>query len=151
MKQLLFLVLFTFLSISSAQIIPETSDSIYYSPKYCDTSQSIEDALDSWSYNGNAGDCFNPSQAMLDALWPNLALRDSYDCCCKVASTPGLPGSFTGFEGGPCETYLDGIGFISLSENDIELDGVYIDMFGRQYLTPPKGLSIMNKTKYYRL
>jgi len=146
----LFLVLFTSL-VAYAQIIPETSDSIYYSPKYCDTSQSIEDALDSWSYNGNAGDCFNPSQAMLDALWPNLALRDSYDCCCKVASTPGLPGSFTGFEGGPCETYLDEIDFMPLSESDINLNGIYIDMFGIQYTTPPKGLSIMNRKKYYRL
>ncbi len=151
MKQLLFLVLFTFLSISSAQIIPETSDSIYYSPKYCDTSESIEDALDSWSFSGNTQDCFNPSQAMLDALWPGLQIYDSYDCCCKVASTPGLPGAYNGFEGGACETYLDGINFMSISESDIKLDGIYIDMFGRQYTIPPKGLSIMNNKKYYRL
>ena len=27
---------------------------------------------------------------------------------------------------------------------------IYIDPFGRQYTMPPKGLSIMNKQKYYR-
>ena len=150
MKNLLFLVLST--SLLSAQIIPETGDSIYYSPKYCDTSESIEDALDSWSFSGNTQDCFNPSQAMLDALWPLLQIYDSYDCCCKVASTPGLPGAFTGFEGGACESYLDGIGFTSIYENKLhQLNGIYIDMFGRQYTIQPKGFSIMNGNKYIKL
>ena len=145
----LFLVLFT--SLIAYGQIPETSDSIYYSPKYCDTSESIEDALDSWTWNGNVKDCINPPEGMLNALWPGLVIYDSYDCCCKVASTPGLPGSWTGFEESPCETYLDGINFMPLSESDIKLDGIYIDPFGRQYAIPPKGLSIMNKEKYYRL
>ena len=145
----LFLVLFTSLIVYGQ--IPETSDSIYYSPKYCDTSESVEDALDSWVFSGNTGDCLNPSEGMLNALWPNLVIYDSYDCCCKVASTPGLPGAWNGFEGNPCETYLDGINFMPLSESDINLNGIYIDMFGIQYTIPPKGLSIMNKEKYYRL
>ena len=146
--------LFYILTISTVafgQIIPETGDSIYYSPKYCDTSQSIEDALDSWSFNGNFGDCINPSQAMLDALWPNLALRDSYDCCCKVASTPGLPGSFTGFEGGPCEEYLNSIDFLYIKENTIKVNGIYYDMQGRAYKTIPRGVSFMNYNKYFNI
>ena len=145
----LFLVLFT--SLIAYGQIPETSDSIYYSPKFCNTADSIEDALDSWAFNGQTQDCFNPSIGMLNALWPNLDIHDTYDCCCKVASTPGLPGAYNGFEGGACETYLDGIDFMPLSESDINLNGIYIDMFGIQYTIPPKGLSIMNKEKYYRL
>ena len=148
MKKLL-LDLIAICSIGTAQI-PETSDSIYYSPKYCNTADSIEDALDSWAFNGQTQDCFNPSIGMLNALWPNLDIHDSYDCCCKVASTPGLPGAYNGFEGGACETYLDGIGFVLINENNLKLDGIYIDMFGIQYTTPPKGLSIMNRKKYYR-
>ena len=149
MKKLLLLALLAICSIGATQI-PETSDSIYYSPKYCNTADSIEDALDSWAFNGQTQDCFNPSIGMLNALWPNLDIHDSYDCCCKVASTPGLPGAYNGFEGGACETYLDGIGFVLINENNLKLDGIYIDMFGIQYTTPPKGLSIMNRKKYYR-
>ena len=157
MKQLLFLVLFTFLSILSAQI-PETSDSIYYSPKYCDTAENtLEAHLAQWTYSGNFNNCIQPSIQFLNAFYNEetgdvaLYLLDTYDCCCKVASTPGSPGAWTGFEGGPCEEYLNEIGFMSLNESNIELDGIYIDMFGRQYTTPPKGLSIMNNKKYYRL
>jgi len=150
MKKILLLALIAICSIGATQI-PETSDSIYYSPKYCNTADSIEDALDSWAFNGQTQDCFNPSIGMLNALWPNLDIHDSYDCCCKVASTPGLPGAYNGFEGGACETYLDGIGFVLINENNLKLDGIYIDMFGIQYTTPPKGLSIMNRKKYYRL
>ena len=149
MKKILLLALIAICSIGATQI-PETSDSIYYSPKYCNTADSIEDALDSWAFNGQTQDCFNPSIGMLNALWPNLDIHDSYDCCCKVASTPGLPGAYNGFEGGACETYLDGIGFVLINENNLKLDGIYIDMFGIQYTTPPKGLSIMNRKKYYR-
>ena len=49
------------------------------------------------------------------------------------------------------EDYLEEIGFISLNESDIKLDGIYIDIYGKQYTSPPKGLSIMNGKKYYRL
>ena len=156
MKQLLLLVLFTFLSILSAQI-PETSDSIYYSPKYCDTAENtLEAHLTQWTWNGNAMDCIQPSISFATAFYNeetgnvSLYLLDTYECCCQVASTPGSPGAWTFFEGSPCEDYLEEIGFISLNESDIELDGIYIDMFGRQYIAPPKGLSIMNRNKYYR-
>ena len=157
MKQLLFLVLFTFLSTLSAQILPETGDSIYYNPKYCNTASTIEDALTSWSFSGNTQDCFNPSEAMLNAIWPQLVVHDTYDCCCKVASTPGLPGAYNGFEGGACEAYLDSLGWsgfedsLGMNEDMInQWKGIYIDPFGRQYTVPPIGLSIMNKQKYYR-
>ena len=60
-----------------------------------------------------------------------------------------------------CPAYLDSIGFIyddpkyinwtSIDENEIILEGIYIDMYGRQYIAPPKGLSIMNKQTYFRL
>jgi len=94
---------------------------------------------------------------MLNAIWPQLAVHDTYDCCCKVASTPGLPGAYNGFEGGACEAYLDSLGWsgfedsLGMNESDINLNGIYIDMFGIQYTIPPKGLSIMNNKKYYRL
>ena len=31
-----------------------------------------------------------------------------------------------------------------------KLDGIYVDMYGRQYITQPKGLSVMNGKKYYK-
>ena len=90
-----------------------------------------------------------------------LYLLDSYDCCCKVASLPGSEAVWNGFMKSDCPAYLDSIGFIyndpdyvnwtSLDEMDLILDGIYIDIYGRQYITPPKGLSIMNRKKYYRL
>lgn len=154
MKHLLFLVLST--SLLTAQI-PETSDSIYYSPKYCDTAESTFEAhLTQWTWNGNVGDCIQPSEQFANAFYNeetgevSLYLLDTYECCCQVASTPGMPGSWTFFEGSPCEEYLDEIGFTSLDESDINLDGMYIDMYGIQYTTPPKGLSVKDKTKYIR-
>jgi hypothetical protein len=148
------LVFFTTMLIAisvNAQIIPQTGDSIYYNPKYCNTASTIEDALTSWSFSGNTQDCFNPSQAMLDAIWPQLSVHDTYDCCCKVASTPGLPGAYNGFEGGACETYLDGIGFVLIAEHTIKESGLYVDIFGRSHTTVPDGISIKNGIKYYKL
>tara|TARA_Y100000593_G_C4209818_1_gene286210 strand:+ start:103 stop:627 length:525 start_codon:yes stop_codon:yes gene_type:complete len=149
----LFLVLFTLLSTSAFTQIPETGDSIYWSGKYCNTAETIEDALDQWVWNGNLNDCIQPSQGMLDALWPALWLTDNYECCCQVASLPGSNAAMTGFWNSPCQEYLDGIGFyyMTVDENDIDLDGIYIDIYGIQHTIPPKGLSIMNKTKYIRL
>ncbi len=155
MKHLFLLVLST--SLLTAQI-PETSDSIYYSPKYCNTAESTFEAhLTQWTWNGNVGDCIQPSEPFANAFYDEetgevlLYLLDTYECCCQVASTPGSPGAWTFFEGSPCEEYLDEIGFTSIDEDDIELDGIYIDPFGRQYTIPPKGLSVKNKQKYYRL
>ena len=155
MKHLFLLVLST--SLLTAQI-PETSDSIYYSPKYCNTAESTFEAhLTQWTWNGNVGDCIQPSEQFANAFYNeetgevSLYLLDTYECCCQVASTPGMPGSWTFFEGSPCEEYLEEIGFTLIDEDDIELDGIYIDQFGRQYTTPPKGLSVKNKQKYYRL
>jgi len=148
MKSLLFLVLST--SLITAQI-PETSDSIYYSPKYCDTADSIEQAMDSWIFSGIIQDCINPSEGMLNALWPNIAIKDTYDCCCKVASTPGLPGAYNYFEGSACEAYLDMIGFVSLDElQQSSFNKIYTDIYGRQYIDQPIGLSIMNRKKFYK-
>tara|TARA_B100001094_G_scaffold308711_1_gene341638 strand:- start:66 stop:497 length:432 start_codon:yes stop_codon:yes gene_type:complete len=139
-------------SLLTSQILPTDGDSIYYSPKYCDTADSIEEALNSWLFSGIMQDCINPSEGMLNALWPNIAIKDTYDCCCKVASTPGLPGAFNYFEGSACETYLEGIGFIALGEREIyQTGGLYIDIYGRQFIEQPQGLSIMNRKKYYKL
>jgi hypothetical protein len=156
MKKILLLALLAISSIGATQI-PETSDSIYYSPKYCDTAENtLEAHLTQWTWNGNAMDCIQPSEAFASAFYDEetgnvlLYLLDTYECCCQVASTPGMPGSWTFFEGSPCEEYLNEIGFTSLNESDIELDGIYIDPYGRQYTMPPSGLSIMNKQKYYR-
>ena len=59
-----------------------------------------------------------------------------------------------------CPAYLDSIGFVyddpdyinwtSLDDGDLELNGIYIDMYGIHHTIPPKGLSIMNKEKYIR-
>jgi hypothetical protein len=149
----LFLVLFTLLSTLTFSQIPETADSIYWTGKYCNTAQTIEEALDQYIWNGNVNDCIQPSQGMLDALWPALWLTDSYECCCQVASLPGSNGAMTGFWESPCQEYLDSINFyyMTVDENTSnKLDGIYIDMYGRQYINQPKGLSVMNGKKYYK-
>jgi len=157
MKKILLLALIAICSIGATQILPETGDSIYYNPKYCNTASTIEDALTSWSFSGNTQDCYNPSEAMLNAIWPGLVVHDTYDCCCKVASTPGLPGGLNGYEGGACEAYLDSLGWsgfednLGINENMInQWKGIYFDMFGRQYLTQPKGFSIIEGQLYYK-
>ena len=66
-------------------------------------------------------------------------------------STPGLPSSWTGFEGSICEEYLNSIDFLSIEENIIEQNGIYYDMQGRAYKTIPKGVSFMNYNKYFKL
>ena len=156
MKRILLLALIAIYSIGTAQL-PETGDSIYYSPKFCDSADSIEDALDSWAFSAAIQDCFNPSIEMLNALWPNLVVKDTYDCCCKVASSPGLPGAWNGFPGSACESYLDSLGWSSFEDNlrineDMinQWKGIYFDMMGRQYLIQPKGFSIMEGQSYYR-
>tara|TARA_Y100000356_G_C11061398_1_gene184066 strand:+ start:72 stop:569 length:498 start_codon:yes stop_codon:yes gene_type:complete len=165
MKTLLNLILFT--SLLTYGQIPETADSIYWSTKYCDTAETFEEHLTQWTWNGNSVDCVQPSEQFANAFYDEetgevgLVLLDSYDCCCKVASTPGVIGAWIFFYGSPCQTYLDSIGFIyddpeyinsiSLDEIDLELKGIYIDIYGRKYILPPKGLSIMNNKKYFRL
>ena len=59
----------------------------------------------------------------------------------------------TGFWESDCKDYLDSINFNYMSiKDDINiLNGIYIDIYGIQHTTPPKGLSIMNKQKYFRL
>ena len=164
----LFLVLFTLLLTSAFAQMPETADSVYWSAKFCDTAENtLEAHLTQWTWNGNVGDCIQPSIEFATAFYDeetgnvSLYLVDTYECCCQIASAPGSEAVWTFFMGSPCQTYLDSIGFIyndpdyvnwtSLSEMDLELDGIYIDMLGIQYTIPPKGLSIMNKTKYIRL
>ena len=159
----LFLVLFTLLLTSAFAQVPNTADSIYWSVKFCDTSETVEDCYESsYTYNSNLG-CYlagTYGPGMCEALWPAIWIFDSYDCCCKVASLPGSEAVWNGFMDSDCPAYLDSIGFIyndpdfvnwtSLDENDI-LDGFYIDMYGIQYTTPPKGLSVKDKIKYIRL
>jgi len=161
MKKFLLLTLIAISSISLSQI-PNTADSIYWSVKFCDTSETVEDCYESYTYNANLG-CYQAGTYgtnMCDQLWPAIWIFDSYDCCCKVASLPGSEGVWTGFMDSDCPAYLDSIGFVyddpdfvnwtSIYEDELELNGIYIDMFGRQYTIPPKGLSIKNKNKYYR-
>ena len=151
MKKLLYILLAITATVSS-QILPTNGDSIYYSPKYCDTAGTIEDALNSWAFSGSIQDCFNPSIGMLNALWPNIAIFDTYDCCCKVASTPSLQGSWNGYVGSTCEEYLNSINFLSVTEYGgyKKVDGIYYDIYGRSYKTIPKGVSFMNYNKYFK-
>ena len=151
MKNLLFLVLFAFLSILSAQI-PIDGDSIYYSAKYCNTAETIEDCTNSWIWNVNVGDCIQPSQLFCEGTFPGVWILDTYECCCKVASTPGMESSWTGFDGSLCESYLYDVGFLLVIENELNpFDGIYVDIFGREYTTQPKGLSIKNRRTYYKI
>jgi hypothetical protein len=147
----LYYIILLISTISIGQILPTNADSIYYSPKYCNTAGSIEEGLNSWFFNGNIGDCMNPSEGILNALWPDLVMFDSYDCCCKVASTPSLQGSWNGYVGSPCEEYLNSIEFLSIEEIVIEQNGTYYDMQGRAYKTIPRGVSFMNYNKYFKL
>ena len=163
----LFLVLFTLLLTSAFAQMPETADSVYWSPKYCNTATEYEEYLTQWIWNGNVMDCIQPSQGMIDAFYDeesdtvSLWLLDTYECCCQVSSMPGIMIAWNFWYGSPCQSYLDSIGFIyddpnyinwtSLDENNLKLEGIYIDMYGRQHITPPIGLSIMNKKTYFRL
>ena len=161
MKKILLLTLIAISSISLSQM-PNTADSIYWAVKFCDTSETVEDCYESWTYNANLG-CYQAGTygtGMCDQLYPGIWLFDSFECCCQAASLPGSEAVWTGFMESSCPAYLDSIGFIyndpdyvnwtSLDDMDLEIEGIYIDQFGRQYTTPPKGLSIMNKEKYYR-
>ena len=161
MKNLI-LVLFTLLLTSAFAQQPESPDSIYWTPKYCNTSETVEDCYEAWTYNANIG-CYMAGTygtTMCAQLYPEIWLFDTYDCCCKVASLPGAPGVWNGFMGSDCPAYLDSIGFVyddpeyvnwtSLDELDLELNGIYIDIYGRCYTTPPKGISIMNNKTYIR-
>ena len=162
MKKILLLALIAISSIGLSQM-PETADSIYWSVKFCNTSETVEDCYEAYTYNANIG-CYiagTYGTAMCDQLFPEIWLFDSYDCCCKVASLPGDEAVWNGFMNSDCPAYLDSIGFIyndpdyvnwtSLDENELILDGIYIDMYGRYYIVPPVGLSIMNRKKYFRL
>ena len=148
----LYYILLLISTISVGQILPTDGDSIYYSSKYCDSATSVEEALTSFYWNmANFQDCINPSESMLNAIFGNLQIFDSYECCCKVASTPGMPGSYTNFPGSACEEYLNEIEFLSIQENVKEIDGMYYDIYGRRYKTIPRGISFMNYKKYFKL
>ena len=95
MKKILLLALIAISSIGLSQM-PETADSVYWSPKYCDTAENtLEAHLTQWTWNGNVGDCIQPSIEFATAFYDeetgnvSLYLVDTYDCCCQVASAPG--------------------------------------------------------------
>jgi hypothetical protein len=154
-------ILFLFICINSFCQPPLTADSIYWSGKYCNTAQTIEDCTNSWIFSGNWNDCIQPSEGFCNAIMPEAVIFDTYECCCQVASLPGSESAWNGFFGGACQEYLDSIGFIyddpeyvnwtSLDELDLELNGIYIDIYGRMYVNQPDGLSIFNKKKYFKL
>ena len=158
MKKLL--LLFTFINAIAFSQIPETSDSIYYSSKYCNSVEELEDCYEAWTWGptmgDGTGDCYQAGYygpGMCDAVWPALWVVDTYECCCKVASTPGMEDAWTGFEGSPCELYLESIGFVSLKENEIKNNTpeLYIDMYGRVYESQPDGFSIINGNKQFKI
>ena len=159
MKKLL--LLFTIISATLFAQPPLTADSIYWTPKYCDTTQSVEDCTSSWIWHAGVGNCIQPSIDFCMAVWPGMWMTDTYECCCQVTSLPGAVNAWTGFIGSPCETYLDSIGFIhndpdyvnwtSLDENELKLNGIYIDIYGRMYINQPDGLSILNRKKYFKV
>ena len=150
MKKLLFLL--ALLPIMLLAQIPE-EEQIYWSGDYCDTAETIEEALTQWIWSPDVNDCIQPNLKDIEDLWIALWLTDEYECCCQVASLPGSNAAMTGFWDSPCQEYLDDINFyyMTVNENIInKLDGIYIDIYGRHYMTQPKGLSIMNGKKYYK-
>ena len=163
MKKIIIL-LFVFINTLTFSQMPETADSIYWSSKYCNTSETVEDCYDAYTYNANIG-CYiagTYGTGMCDALYPSIWLMDSYDCCCKVASLPGSEAVWNGFMDSDCPAYLDSIGFIyddpnyinwtSIDENTMSiLDGFYIDFYGKLHIKQPEGLSIMNKRIYFKI
>ena len=151
MKKLLFLL--ALLPIMLLAQIPE-EEQIYWSGDYCDTAETIEEALTQWIWSPDVNDCIQPNLKDIENLWIALWLSDTYECCCEIASLPGSNAAMTGFWESNCQDYLDNINFnyMSVDDNNInKLDVIYIDMYGIQHITPPKGLSIMNKQKYFRL
>ena len=137
MNKLLFLISF-FFSFNLLAQIPVTEDSIYWSGDYCDTAETIEEALYQWIWSSDVNDCIQPNLKDIEYLWIALWLSDTYECCCEIASLPGSNGAMTGFWESNCQDYLDGINFdyMSIEENKINsLEGIYIDFFGRQYKT----------------
>ena len=60
MNKLLFIILFSFSFNLFAQI-PETEDSIYWSGDYCDTAETIEEALYQWIWSSDVNDCVQPN------------------------------------------------------------------------------------------
>ena len=169
--KIIILTLFTTLFAFGQDVLPwntqNTGVYLYYiDAKWCDSTDStsvVEDYLVQWIYNGNIDDCLQPSEGFIEAWWTEgedvpLVLHDTYDCCCKDASTPGHTSvGYPGFGGSACEEYLISIDWdpisqmLSIDEQIRENKGMYIDMFGRRYITPPRGLSIMNNQKYLRL
>ena len=159
MKKLL--LLFTIISATMFAQPPLTADSIYWSAKYCDTAESIEDCTNSWMFHANFNDCIQPSIEFCTATWPGLWIRDTYECCCQVASLPGSESSWNGFIGSNCQTYLDSIGFVHddstfinwtlLDEHKLELNGIYIDMYGKMHINQPDGLSVFNRKIYFKI
>ena len=155
------LLLFTIISATLFAQPPLTADSVYWSAKYCDTAESIEDCTNSWMFHGNFDDCIQPSEGFCEIIFPGFGLYDSYDCCCKATSLPGVTHALNGFFGGACQEYLDSIGFIydnpdyinwiSLDEHELELHGLYIDIYGRIHIKQPDGLSILNRKKYFKV
>ena len=151
MNKLLLLLLFPFFVFSQ---IPETSDSIYWSGDYCDTAETTEEILNQWIWNNELKDCIQPDSSILNNLLPALWLTDTYECCCQVSSLPGSNAAMTGFWNSPCQKYLDNINFYYMTVNENNLNirvGIYIDMYGRKNKKPPRGLSVTNKIKYFRL
>jgi len=160
MKKLL--LLFTIISATLFAQPPLTADSIYWSGKYCNTAQTIEDCTNSWIFSGNWDDCIQLSEQFCEAIMPGAVIFDTYECCCQVASAPGSESAWNGFFSSPCQTYLDSIGFVyddpehvnwtSINENTInKFNGIYIDIYGRMYIEQPNGLSILNRKKYFKV
>tara|TARA_R110002020_G_scaffold34579_5_gene105040 strand:+ start:665 stop:1123 length:459 start_codon:yes stop_codon:yes gene_type:complete len=134
--------------------VPETGDSIYWSAKYCDTSQSVEDCSNSWVWHAGIGDCIQPSIEFCTAVWPGIWITDTYECCCQVAALPGSDSSWTSFFGSPCQEYLDSINFHYLTLGEYmykRIKGVYVDVFGRMFNDPPKGMYIKDGVKYLKV
>ena len=157
-------VLFFILFISSMLYgqPPLTADSAYWAPKYCSTAETIEDCTNSWMFHGNFDDCIQPSEGFCEIIFPNFGLYDSYDCCCKATSLPGVTHALNGFFGGACQEYLDSIGFIYddpeyinwvfLDENHIGgLDERYIDIYGRVFKSAPVGFYIKHNKMYFKV
>ena len=151
MKKILLLILLLIISIGFSQR-PEESWTPYGngpgSEGWGSTAETFEDCYESWIFNISIGNCIQPSMYLCNNYWsPNsstgIDIQDTYELCCIVAYVAGYSE-----EDSPCE---ESINSLNINEYKKDNDSFYHDMYGRKYKDIPKGFSIKNGKKYFKL
>ena len=149
MKKILF-ILSLIVSIATSQNPGEIG--------YCHSPETIEDCYTMWIwseytiYSLGYGDCVQVPSNLCDYYWPNVLemdydgwimyIQDTYECCCQNALAAGE----YYYEGSPCESITS----LSLEENQLKINNLFYDLFGRSFKDQPKGFSFKDGLKYYK-